>query len=186
MSAIISSLSAEKKSLVSGDNIDLMRDSKVEKTAHKINLHIGLGGALGVVISGSLFILFFAKIKGLEFSAKEKTFGALSASVIAIGTVGGVLYFRIPIAEERSRKNSFTTTVKLEVVEGSVPWDNIAGVMSEPDPLPEGWQKHVAKEKFTVSCKGVKLVIGKGEHYYTHNGKIVIGWHGTYNPPLGM
>ena len=45
--------------------------------------------------------------------------------------------------------------------------------------------KKVAKKRLLISYMG-GIIIPKGQNYYMHNNKILVGWHGTTNPPRGM
>ena len=45
--------------------------------------------------------------------------------------------------------------------------------------------KKVAKKRLLISYMGGIIKIPKGKTYYMHN-KILVGWHGTTNPPQGM
>lgn len=62
------------------------------------------------------------------------------------------------------------------------PWDS----KDPPMPLPRGWESHIAKEEIVVEYAGAKVHIKKGHRYFTFEGKIAIGWHGSYDPPGGM
>ena len=46
--------------------------------------------------------------------------------------------------------------------------------------------KKVAKKRLLISYMGGIIKIPKGQTYYMHNNKILVGWHGTTNPPQGM
>jgi hypothetical protein len=77
---------------------------------------------------------------------------------------------------------SVLADVKKESVIQAAPWAED----SEPETLPEGWQKHTAEENTVVDYMGKKITIPKGTQYFTFNGKVAIGFHGSYNPPRGM
>ncbi len=74
----------------------------------------------------------------------------------------------------------------LESIRMLAPWAVAYGEQVEPDPLPLGWKKHLARKELVVSYGGSELRIPKGKTYFSYNGKIAIGWHGTYDPPQGM
>lgn len=74
----------------------------------------------------------------------------------------------------------------IEFIEMSAPWAD-SDDSEEPSPLPEKWQKHVAEEEISGSTENYsEIKIPKGDSYFTYEGKIAIGLHGTYNPPSGM
>lgn len=65
-----------------------------------------------------------------------------------------------------------------------LPWEG--GDEPAVDAYPEGWEKHTAAELTRVNYGGDIVWIPGGANYYTYNNKIVIGWHGSYNPPTDM
>ncbi|CRX37957.1 hypothetical protein [Estrella lausannensis] len=73
-------------------------------------------------------------------------------------------------------------SVRLESVELSAPWD----MGEEPRVLPAGWLKHLAEQNISVLYSGTEVTIPRGDNYFTYEGKVAVGWHGTYNPPGGM
>lgn len=51
----------------------------------------------------------------------------------------------------------------------------------------EAIQKIRARENMVIAYAGSRVCIDVGEVFYiTRKGKIIIGWHGTYNPPVDM
>ncbi|MGX7351796.1 hypothetical protein [Enterococcus canis] len=47
--------------------------------------------------------------------------------------------------------------------------------------------KKIAVEDFKVAYAGSIVYIKKGSNYYLDNSnRILVGWHGTYDPPCGM
>lgn len=62
------------------------------------------------------------------------------------------------------------------------PWD----CTREPRPLPEHWEKHRAEQNINVDYLGQIVTIPTGCNYFTYEGKVALGWHGSYNPPHGM
>jgi uncharacterized protein len=47
--------------------------------------------------------------------------------------------------------------------------------------------KKVADQNIVVQYAGSFVAIDKGDVYYEDNsGNVLIGWHGTYNPPTDM
>lgn len=65
----------------------------------------------------------------------------------------------------------------------ATPWE----VNEEPYPLPKGWNKHQAEQTTIVHYDHyngeTEITIPKGDTYFTFNGKVVIGWGKSYNPP---
>jgi len=49
----------------------------------------------------------------------------------------------------------------------------------------EKYKKKAAKDIF-IAYAGQSIKIPKGQTYYMRNNKILVGWHGTTNPPQGM
>lgn len=48
-------------------------------------------------------------------------------------------------------------------------------------------QRAVAKEEMKVAYAGEIVSIPQGAAYYEDGcGRVLVGWHGSYNPPLGM
>lgn len=46
--------------------------------------------------------------------------------------------------------------------------------------------KKVAKKRLLISYMGGIIKIPKGQTYYMHNNKVLVGWHGSTNPPHSM
>lgn len=74
-----------------------------------------------------------------------------------------------------------TCTISESIIQPA-PWE----YCEEPYPLPETWQKHEAKQNITVDYLGNKITIPEGATYFTYEGKVAVGWHGSYCPPCGM
>lgn len=89
--------------------------------------------------------------------------------------------YHISLAKKTTTKGE--GTIVLESVVAAAPWihDEV-----EPSPLPKHWKKHQAEQNIRVYYGGQPLFIAKGETYFTYKGKVAIGWHGTYNPPMDM
>lgn len=73
-------------------------------------------------------------------------------------------------------------TLKLESIVQAAPWEH----GTEPGSLPENWKRHQAEQNIIVDYCGGTVSIPKGSNYFTYQGKVAIGWHGSYNPPHGM
>ena len=70
-----------------------------------------------------------------------------------------------------------------DFVETAAPW---IGDL-EPVLLPQGWVKHTATQPMLVPYGGrAGVTIPTGDTYFTYQGKVAIGFHGTYNPPWDM
>ena len=46
--------------------------------------------------------------------------------------------------------------------------------------------KKKATKNIFIAYSGMSKKIPKGQTYYMRNNKILVGWHGTTNPPQGM
>lgn len=61
---------------------------------------------------------------------------------------------------------------------------------SELKPASNRWSEaieQIATEEFKVAYAGGIVKIEKGSKFYIDDqGRILIGWHGTYNPPCDM
>lgn len=95
--------------------------------------------------------------------------------------ISGMVLIPNANAEAASYRNKIGT-IKLESTIQPAPWEKEA----EPRTLPRNWKKHRAQQNILVDYLGHIVTIPKGDIYFTYNGKVAIGWHGTYNPPRGM
>jgi len=81
---------------------------------------------------------------------------------------------------------------KAKVLEGdlwaqeSAPAKDDDGIYNSSPKWNEG-KKMIAKEDMRIYYGGGKVEIRAGDKYWTDDsGKILVGWHGTVSPPLGM
>jgi hypothetical protein len=118
-------------------------------------------------------------------------------AVYTMGGVGGVLilttvircilhcflqrYSHIRQSENLSQFDNPLRVDKNSTVVQAAPWDG-----REPQPLPEKWKKHQAEQTIIVEYAGTEVTISNGDTYFTYEGKIAIGFHGSYNPPSSV
>ncbi len=101
--------------------------------------------------------------------------------------IGSIAVFRFLVERMSERLESETEApLFLQSVVAAAPWTGEWGEGQEPYPLPEQWQKHRAKQEIIVLYKGVEVHIPKGGTYFTYQGKVAVGWHGSINPPHAM
>lgn len=108
----------------------------------------------------------------------------LGASIGAQSSVGET-------ASEVARKKGWTTLASW--LERATPDPEGFWVPSaDPDILPSScsWSEAVkcrASESMLVSYAGSFVCIPCGQHYYEDSlGRVLVGWHGSYDPPCGM
>lgn len=136
-------------------------------------LERGFLGTLAVVCT-LCFALFSKSVRNLFTKSKASIrFAILESKVnLQLSQRGSSL----------PKAQSDEGTLKLESIEQTASWEDGA----EPGSLPENWKKHQAEQNIIVDYGGSTVTILKGENYFTYQGKVAIGWHGSYNPPCGM
>src|SRR5690606_16726922 len=121
-------------------------------------------GAVGIlaVICTLFFALLSKWVRDLLTSSKESVRFA-------------VLVPRIDSSSLHSDPSE--ETIELESTVQAAPWE----CGEEPATLPENWEKHQAIQNIVADYLGVQVKIPRGNTYFTYNGKVAIGWHGSYN-----
>jgi len=102
------------------------------------------------------------------------TMGGVGGVLILATIIGSLIHCFLQRYSQHIDKNNFTCAA------APWNWDD-----EEPHPLPKGWTKHQAEQTIIVQY-GEGVTIPKGDTYFAYNGKIAIGFHGSYNPPSGM
>lgn len=91
------------------------------------------------------------------------------------------------IAKQKGYKNLATFLLKATITESEL-WST----PKDPDVLPGSNQWHEAKEMIAtsemyVAYAGGLVQISKDQRYFVDSmNRVLVGWHGTYDPPSGM
>lgn len=140
-------------------------------------------GFLGIlaVVCTLCFALFSKSVRNLLTKSKENIrFAVLVPTANLPSSTGNIPSQRV--STNHAGTHSTVQSVQLESIIQAAPWEDSV----EPNPLPQNWIKHQALQNIIVDYTGHKITIHQGANYFTYNGKVAIGWHGSYNPPHGM
>lgn len=123
----------------------------------------------------------------------QKSFGC--CVLLLVPFIGNIMVWLLKMAKapkdpsppvdrlNTSNTSTLNNSNRIQSITKAAPWcDDV-----EPPILPPNWQKHTASQELSVDYMGKHEVkIPAGKNYFTYEGVIVIGWHGSYNPPNHM